>query len=45
MPYKSEKQNRFFEMCRHNPGKAKKPCPTPKVIQKFESHKGGKKKR
>ena len=44
MPYKSEAQRRFFMMCMHSAGKAKKACPSKAVIKKFEAHKGKKKK-
>lgn len=35
MPYKSDKQRRFFEMCRNSSGKATKACPPKKVLNEF----------
>jgi hypothetical protein len=45
MPYKSEKQRRYFKMCKKNPGKARGKCPSKSAIRKFESHGKGKGKR
>lgn len=42
MPYKSDAMRRFFQLCKHHPEKAKKPCPDRKTIEKFEKHKGEK---
>jgi len=42
MPFKSGKQRRFFQMCKHKPGHAKGKCPDRKTIEKFVSHKGAK---
>lgn len=44
MPYESESQRRFFQGCKHNPGSMRGKCPAPKVIEKFEAHKGTKRK-
>ena len=38
MPYKSERQKRFFRGCKHNPSKMGKKCPSKKAIAKFEKH-------
>lgn len=35
MPYESNKQRKFFEMCRNNPSKAKGKCPPKKVVKEF----------
>jgi len=36
MPYRSEKQARYFRLCAHNPSKATKKCPPKKVLREFE---------
>lgn len=36
MPFKSEAQRRFFELCKHHPEKARKKCPSLKVIEEYE---------
>lgn len=38
MPARTAKQQRFFGMCAHNPGKAKGKCPSHAVSEEF-SHK------
>lgn len=44
MPYKSDKQARFFRLCSHAPAKAKGKCPPRKVLDEFESAEQRKKK-
>ena len=43
MPY-TEKQHRFFELCKHNPGAARGKCPSKADAAKM-AHEGVKKKR
>ncbi len=45
MPYASEKQARYFRMCRHSPGKAKGKCPARKVLKEFEDAEQRKRKK
>ncbi len=35
MPAVSKKQQRFMQMCLHNPGKARGQCPPKKVAKEF----------
>lgn len=37
MPYKSGKQARFFEMCRHSPEHAKGQCPDQETLTEFHN--------
>lgn len=37
MPYKSAKQRKFFEGCRHNPSKMGGHCPPKKVLDEFHN--------
>ncbi len=35
MPFKSKKQERYFQACKHNPGGMSGKCPPRHVIDKF----------
>lgn len=37
MPYKSDKQRKFMEMCKNNPGSVQGTCPPKEVLQKFHN--------
>lgn len=44
MPYKSDKQRRFFEGCRHDPKHMKGECPDEKTLGEFHHEDSGRKR-
>jgi hypothetical protein len=37
MPYSSDKQRKFFELCRHTPQHARGSCPDEKTLSEFHN--------